>query len=101
MSAKKGGLGRNLDSLIPTAIKSTTTNEVVADRLEVELAAITPNPKQPRTIFDSEALHELAASIKEIGILQPPVVRKIAADKYELIMGERRFRAAKLAGLTK
>ena len=101
MSTKKGGLGRNLDSLIPTAIKSTTTNEVVADRLEVELSAITPNPKQPRTIFDSEALHELAASIKEIGILQPPVVRKIAADKYELIMGERRFRAAKLAGLTK
>ena len=101
MSAKKGGLGRNLDSLIPTAIKSTTTNEVVADRLEVALTSITPNPKQPRTIFDSEALHELAASIKEIGILQPPVVRKIAADKYELIMGERRFRAAKLAGLTK
>lgn len=101
MSTKKGGLGRNLDSLIPTAIKSPVTNETVADRLEVALASITPNPKQPRTIFDSEALHELAASIKEIGILQPPVVRKIAADKYELIMGERRFRAAKLAGLTK
>lgn len=101
MSTKKGGLGRNLDSLIPTAIKSTTTNEIVADRLEVALSSITPNPKQPRTIFDSDALHELAASIKEIGILQPPVVRKIAADKYELIMGERRFRAAKLAGLTK
>jgi len=101
MSTKKGGLGRNLDSLIPTSIKSTTTNEIVADRLEVALSSITPNPKQPRTIFDSEALHELAASIKEIGILQPPVVRKIAADKYELIMGERRFRAAKLAGLTK
>ncbi|MEN9516681.1 MAG: hypothetical protein RLZZ159_547 [Actinomycetota bacterium] len=100
MSAKKGGLGRNLDSLIPTAIKSTSTNEIVADRLEVPLSAITPNPKQPRTIFDSEALHELAASIKEIGILQPPVVRKISADKYELIMGERRFRAAKLAGLS-
>lgn len=101
MSTKKGGLGRNLDSLIPTSIKSTTTNEIVADRLEVALSSITPNPKQPRTIFDSDALHELAASIKEIGILQPPVVRKIAADKYELIMGERRFRAAKLAGLTK
>ena len=101
MSAKKGGLGRNLDSLIPTAIKSSTTNETVADRLEVSLSSITPNPKQPRTIFDSEALHELAASIKELGILQPPVVRKINADKYELIMGERRFRAAKLAGLTK
>jgi ParB family chromosome partitioning protein len=101
MSSKKGGLGRNLDSLIPTAIKSSTTNETVADRLEVSLSSITPNPKQPRTIFDSEALHELAASIKELGILQPPVVRKINADKYELIMGERRFRAAKLAGLTK
>ncbi|MBU3692637.1 MAG: ParB/RepB/Spo0J family partition protein [Candidatus Nanopelagicaceae bacterium] len=101
MSTKKGGLGRNLDSLIPTAIKSSTTNETVADRLEVALTSITPNPKQPRTIFDSEALHELAASIKELGILQPPVVRKISADKYELIMGERRFRAAKLAGLTK
>ncbi|NBV12272.1 MAG: ParB/RepB/Spo0J family partition protein [Actinobacteria bacterium] len=101
MSAKKGGLGRNLDSLIPTAIKSSTTNETVADRLEVSLTSITPNPKQPRTIFDSESLHELAASIKELGILQPPVVRKISADKYELIMGERRFRAAKLAGLTK
>jgi ParB family chromosome partitioning protein len=101
MSGKKGGLGRNLDSLIPTAIKSSTTNETVADRLEVALTSITPNPKQPRTIFDSEALHELAASIKELGILQPPVVRKISADKYELIMGERRFRAAKLAGLTK
>ena len=101
MSAKKGGLGRKLDSLIPTAIKSSTTNETVADRLEVALTSITPNPKQPRTIFDSEALHELAASIKELGILQPPVVRKISADKYELIMGERRFRAAKLAGLTK
>lgn len=101
MTAKKGGLGRNLDSLIPTTIKSITTNEVVADRLEIALSSITPNPKQPRSIFDSEALHELAASIKEIGILQPPVVRKIGADKYELIMGERRFRAAKLAGLTK
>ncbi|MFM1968398.1 MAG: hypothetical protein RL590_1255 [Actinomycetota bacterium] len=101
MSNKKGGLGRNLDSLIPSAIKSSTTNETVADRLEVALSSITPNPKQPRTIFDSEALHELAASIKELGILQPPVVRKISADKYELIMGERRFRAAKLAGLTK
>ena len=52
MSAKKGGLGRNLDSLIPTTIKSATTNEVVADRLEVALSSITPNQKQPRTIFD-------------------------------------------------
>lgn len=100
MSTKKGGLGRNLDSLIPTAIKAVGSSETIADRMEIPLSAITPNPRQPRTIFDSDALHELAASIKEIGILQPPVVRKTAENKYELIMGERRYRAAKLAGLT-
>ena len=100
MSAKKGGLGRNLDSLIPTPIKLSGTSQPIADRGEVPLSSISPNPKQPRSVFDSDALNELAASIKEIGILQPPVVRKISADKYELIMGERRYRAAKLAGLT-
>ena len=100
MSTKKGGLGRNLDSLIPTAIKAVGSSETIADRMEIPLSAITPNPRQPRTIFDSDALHELAASIKEIGILQPPVVRKTAENKYELIMGERRYRAANLAGLT-
>ena len=99
MSIKKGGLGRNLDALIPTPIKLSGTSVPIADRGEVPLSSITPNPKQPRTIFDSDALNELAASIKEIGILQPPVVRKIGENKYELIMGERRFRAAKLAGL--
>jgi ParB family chromosome partitioning protein len=99
MSTKKGGLGRNLDALIPTPIKLSGTSIPIADRGEVPLSSITPNPKQPRTIFDSDALNELAASIKEIGILQPPVVRKIGENKYELIMGERRFRAAKLAGL--
>jgi ParB family chromosome partitioning protein len=99
MSTKKGGLGRNLDALIPTPIKLSGTSVPIADRGEVPLSSITPNPKQPRTIFDSDALNELAASIKEIGILQPPVVRKIGENRYELIMGERRFRAAKLAGL--
>jgi len=100
MSTKRGGLGRNLDALIPTPIKLAGTSTPIADRGEVALSSITPNPKQPRTIFDSESLNELAASIKEIGILQPPVVRKIGENKYELIMGERRYRAAKLAGLT-
>jgi ParB family chromosome partitioning protein len=100
VSNKKGGLGRNLDALIPTPIKLSGTSTPIADRGEVALSSITPNPKQPRTIFDSDALNELAASIKEIGILQPPVVRKIGENKYELIMGERRYRAAKLAGLT-
>jgi len=100
MTTKKGGLGRNLDSLIPTPIKLAGRTEAIADRMEVPLTSITPNPRQPRTIFDSDALHELATSIKEIGILQPPVVRKTGENTYELIMGERRFRAAKLAGLT-
>lgn len=99
MNARKGGLGRNLDSLIPTAIKLPGSETVIADRDEVLLSAIKPNPKQPRTVFDEDALKELAASIKEVGVLQPPVVRKSGADTYELIMGERRVRAAKLAGL--
>ncbi len=100
MNSRKGGLGRNLDSLIPTAIKLPGTETVLADRDEVLLSAIKPNPKQPRTVFDEDSLKELAASIKEVGVLQPPVVRKSSADTYELIMGERRVRAAKLAGLT-
>ena len=99
MSVRKGGLGRNLDSLIPTSIKAVGTETVVADRDEVALSLIDPNPKQPRTIFNEDQLAELTASIKEVGVLQPPVVRK-KGDRYELIMGERRTRAAKLAGLT-
>ena len=99
MSVRKGGLGRNLDSLIPTSIKAVGTETVVADRDEVLLSLIDPNPKQPRTVFNEDQLAELTASIKEVGVLQPPVVRK-KSDRYELIMGERRTRAAKLAGLT-
>ena len=99
MSVRKGGLGRNLDSLIPTSIKAVGTETVVADRDEVALSLIDPNPKQPRTVFNEDQLAELTASIKEVGVLQPPVVRK-KGDRYELIMGERRTRAAKLAGLT-
>ena len=63
------------------------------------ISEISPNPRQPRTVFDETALNELIASIKLFGILQPPVVRKVAPNKYELVMGERRFRAAKAAGL--
>ena len=98
MSAKRGGLGTNLDSLIPTSLTVGTTE--VAQQNEVPISAISPNPRQPRTHFDEEALNELIASIKEIGILQPPVVRRVSEGRYELIMGERRFRAAKAAGLT-
>jgi ParB family chromosome partitioning protein len=66
---------------------------------EVAVAAITPNPRQPRQSFDEEALEELAASITEVGLLQPVVVRKIGDGNYELVMGERRWRASQLAGL--
>jgi ParB family chromosome partitioning protein len=97
MSAKRGGLGTNLDALIPTSL--TIGGNEVAQQNEVSVDSISPNPKQPRTVFNEEAMSELVASIKEIGILQPPVVRQTSAGRYELIMGERRFRAAKLAGL--
>ena len=102
MSTRKGGLGRGLDSLIPTSLSepiTTNTGVTIANQGEVDINAIVPNPKQPRTIFDTEALAELSASIKEVGVLQPPVVRDIGGGKYELIMGERRLRASKLAGL--
>ena len=99
MSTRKGGLGRGLDALIPTAI-TTAQGVAIADRDEVDINLIQPNARQPRTIFDEDQLNELASSIKEVGILQPPVVRRAVGGKYELIMGERRLRAAKLAGLT-
>lgn len=98
MSVKRGGLGTNLDALIPTSL--TIAGTEVAQQNEVPIDSISPNPRQPRTVFDEEALRELTASIQEVGLLQPPVVREISFGRYELIMGERRFRAAKAAGLT-
>jgi ParB family chromosome partitioning protein len=95
--ARRGGLGTGLDALIPTPL--TVGDKEVGQQNEVAISAISPNPRQPRTHFDPVALDELIASIKEIGILQPPVVRQTTPGKYELIMGERRFRAAKAAGL--
>jgi ParB family chromosome partitioning protein len=100
--ARKGGLGRGLDALIPTTTLGEVTNNegvIAGTALEVDINSIQPNSKQPRTYFDEEALRELAASIKEVGVMQPPVVRKIGENQYELIMGERRLRASKLAGL--
>jgi len=67
---------------------------------ELPLDAITANPRQPRTVFEEEALGELVASLREVGLLQPVVVRPVGADRYELIMGERRWRAAREAGFT-
>ncbi len=96
--ARRSGLGKGLSALIPT--------EVVGDRSsalrEVPIGSIKPNPRQPRVNFDEDTMASLAASIKELGVLQPVLVRQIggaAADDFELIAGERRWRAARRAGL--
>jgi ParB family transcriptional regulator, chromosome partitioning protein len=93
MMSKRGGLGRGLSALIPGA----EVAEEGTGFLEVPVNAIAPNPKQPRTHFDDEALAGLAASIREVGILQPLVVRRTVEGRYELIAGERRLRAARAA----
>ena len=98
---KKNVLGRGLGALIADAAEEPQLKEVVVSAMqELNLADIRPNPFQPRTEFDEEALNELAASIKSIGIVQPITVRIVEDGKYEIIAGERRYRASKLAGLT-
>lgn len=96
MSIKRNALGRGLDSLISMddvpARGSSAINNISLDRIE-------PNPDQPRRTFDNEGLQELAASIRELGIIQPLSLRKTGADTYQIIAGERRYRAAKIAGL--
>ena len=94
---RRGGLGTNLDALIPTSL--TVAGKEVATHDEIDIDLISPNPRQPRKYFDQDALNDLIASIKEIGILQPPVVRATTNGRYELVIGERRYRAAKAAGL--
>jgi ParB family chromosome partitioning protein len=94
--SKRGGLGRGLSALIPGAPE---TGDGVSGLLEVPVNAVAPNPKQPRTQWDADEIEALAASITEVGILQPIVVRRAGEDGYELVAGERRLRAAKVAGL--
>lgn len=99
--AKKNALGRGLGALITDAAEDSQPRVVtVAAIQEIDLANIRPNPFQPRTEFDEEALNELATSIKSIGIVQPITVRAVENNKYEIIAGERRFRASRIAGLT-
>jgi len=92
--ARRSGLGRGLGALIP--------NEVVGDRssalIDIPISSLKPNPHQPRTRFDEETLASLTASIRELGVLQPILVRATGPDQYELIAGERRWRAARRAG---
>ncbi|MBV9061059.1 MAG: ParB/RepB/Spo0J family partition protein [Pseudonocardiales bacterium] len=108
---RKGGLGRGLAALIPTAPADARAGDpapepdALANRIvgaayqELPITAIVPNPRQPRQVFDEEALAELAHSIREFGLLQPIVVRPLGNGRYELIMGERRWRAAQQAEL--
>lgn len=88
--------GRGLDALIDTSEVNTQGG---SNLNEIEVALIEPNPNQPRREFDSEALQELANSIRELGIIQPITLRKVEGGKYQIIAGERRWRASQLAGL--
>src|SRR5437016_7515753 len=92
---QKRGLGRGLEALIPSALGDSSP------AMEVALNEIAPNPYQPRQAFDEEKLAELRDSIREHGVLQPVLLRRIGMDRYELIAGERRVRAARLAGLSR
>ena len=127
MTDRRRGLGRGLGALIPTAPgkgEAPASGPSPVDLLipgrsvpgagddgpaplaevagayfaEIPLDSITPNPRQPRVVFDEEALAELVHSLREVGLLQPVVVRPLGSDRYELIMGERRWRAAREAG---
>jgi ParB family chromosome partitioning protein len=93
------GTGRGLDALIDTGAEVHT--EGSSNLNEVEIALIEPNPNQPRREFDQDALQELANSIRELGIIQPITVRKVENGRYQIIAGERRWRASQLAGLAK
>ena len=103
MASKRGALGKGLDSLIPegkkpTSAKKTEEKEVKNVEQLVKISKIEPNREQPRKRFEEDALQELADSIKQFGVLQPLLVQK-KGDFYEIIAGERRWRAAKLAGV--
>ncbi len=104
MSAKKRGLGKGLGALIgENAYVPKTVEEAISTGAvtEIDINKIKTNPYQPRADFDEQALQELADSIKELGLIQPITVKKTGKDEYQLISGERRLRAAKIAGLEK
>src|SRR5262245_33718841 len=104
---KRKALGKGLSSLIPSSLPSSTaanspappTSSVRPFEFKLEVSKIRPNPRQPRQSFDEGGLEELARSLKAQGVLQPVVVRPAAHGAYELIAGERRWRAAQRAGI--
>lgn len=101
----KQRLGRGLSALLKDPENDIKTasdknaDKVVGHIVEIDLTSIEVNPHQPRTHFNEDSLNELATSIKELGVIQPITVRKLGFDKYQLVSGERRFRASKLLGL--
>ena len=102
-ATRKQALGRGLSALLqePSDIVSASdkhADKIVGSIVEIELDVIEVNPFQPRTYFDEESLGELANSIKELGVIQPITVRKLEGNKFQLVSGERRFRASKLIG---
>ncbi len=96
MAMKRPALGRGLDSLISMDDVPARGSSAIND---IDINQISPNPDQPRSTFDEDALTELASSIRELGIIQPLSLRKTGHDTYQIIAGERRYRAAKMAGL--
>lgn len=97
--ARRSGLGKGLGALIPPEASGIVGGGDTSALRDVPVSAIRPNPHQPRRHFDEESLSSLAASVRELGVLQPILVRDVGAGEYELIAGERRWRAAKRAGL--
>lgn len=93
MASKKGGLGKGLDAIFMENATENSNSTVVLNLSEIE-----PNRTQPRKEFDDEALHELADSISQHGVLQPLLVRPIAGGGYQIVAGERRWRACRMAG---
>lgn len=104
-ATKKQALGRGLSALLQDpendikSVKDKNADKVIGNIVELDLKVIEVNPFQPRTSFNEESLQELASSIRELGVIQPITVRKIEFNKYQLVSGERRFRASKLVGL--
>lgn len=103
-AVKKQALGRGLSALLKDSDDIRSVKDVNADKLvgsivEIDVKSISLNPYQPRTSFDEESLRELASSIKELGVIQPITVRKLEGHQFQLVSGERRFRASKLIGL--
>jgi len=104
-ATKKQALGRGLSALLKDpandikSVADKNADKVVGSIVELELSAIDMNPFQPRSSFNEETLRELASSIRELGVIQPITVRKLGFNKFQLVSGERRFRASKLIGL--